>query len=291
METSAQPKSVSSFNPAGFSLISVLVIIAILFLMAIFFLDPVNFVSKIGVKKPIVSTITEGELLIPLVLLKNPMIYAWGGTFKGLVSAKDSDSIIVTNSGYSLTMSLEKTDSTGRALNKVINDGTSTGKAVDILPADISIGDVVIGEFSLKDKDKSIIKVQTMTVGTGVFSPPSIITNSVGLIPGGTKIAEKDLPFSVQILKNPAVSTWRARVTGNLVAKDENSITLGKENHRIIVQVNPSSEQVYGTKFYKWNGQEVPLDEIRLGVELVGSFWVYPDKNVGVTFAIKESLQ
>lgn len=108
---------------------------------------------------------------------------------------------------------------------------------------------------------------------------------------------EEELPVALEILQNPMVYEWRGAVSGTLVAKDNESITISNDKGQTIkisVDLNPNYT---GTKFYKNKPSKDPrsnfisLDDIPLGARLSGDFFVFPrQKNqlMGSSFIVSE---
>ncbi len=112
--------------------------------------------------------------------------------------------------------------------------------------------------------------------------PVSISSPSASL--SGKTIKESELPMAVNILQNPMVYEWRGSVEGTLVAKDEKSITLEKDEGKITLPINPSPA---GVKFYTKGlliaeptkeDSFLSIDKIPIGTRLRGEFWVFPDR-------------
>src|SRR3990172_1947559 len=171
MQAPVQNQGVSILRPAGYSLISILIVISILFLISFFFLDPVNFVSKVF-EKPVASrTISEGELPINILTIKNPLVFQWRGGFKGIVEAKDDNSIIVSNSGDSLRVPVNSGDQ-GVIYNKVEPGGANSRKVSNISFSDIKVGDLITGEFSVDPNNRNRIKGVSFTIGDEILGQP-----------------------------------------------------------------------------------------------------------------------
>ena len=118
--------------------------------------------------------------------------------------------------------------------------------------------------------------------------------------PSESTLKENSSPISFDIVQNPMVYEWRGSVEGVLVEKTDNSITLDSSGNKLVITVQPSSQDITGTKFYRKQSQpddqgvlftEVGLDGIPLGTKLHGDFFVFPhNKNelIGSSFNIVE---
>ncbi|MBI2334216.1 hypothetical protein HYU96_00230 [Candidatus Daviesbacteria bacterium] len=95
------------------------------------------------------------------------------------------------------------------------------------------------------------------------------------------------------------VYEWRGSVEGKVVEIDVNTITLSDdENNRLVIPVIPSTDVIYGTKFYKRETKDnidqfvnVSHRDLPLGVRLRGDFFVAArekDKIIGSSFEIIE---
>lgn len=115
-------------------------------------------------------------------------------------------------------------------------------------------------------------------------------------------LSEKDLPFSLKILKNPMVNQWAAGVEGKLIEKKDDSITLqNKLGQTIIIPLKLSENTKLWTTFLIFKKGEktaknVSLNEIPIGAILVGEFFVLPlkdnkDRIVGSQFEYNENSQ
>lgn len=116
-----------------------------------------------------------------------------------------------------------------------------------------------------------------------------IMAISLGSYYLGTKakVSDQDLPFGIEILKNPLINQWKASVKGKLAAKDENSITLqDNQGNSIIIPLRASNDPKMWTKFFIVDNEgkatppeAVDLELIPLGVVLRGEFFVLPEPN------------
>ena len=291
MQAPVQNQGVSILRPAGYSLISILIVISILFLISFFFLDPVNFVSKVF-EKPVASrTISEGELPINILTIKNPLVFQWRGGFKGIVEAKDDNSIIVSNSGDSLRVPVNSGDQ-GVIYNKVEPGGANSRKVSNISFSDIKVGDLITGEFSVDPNNRNRIKGVSFTIGDEILGQP-VVDRSTSRVPKGSKLSENELPIAINFLKNRVVTGWRGLVKGSLLSKNGNFMTLGENENSIKIEVRPSTAEIYGTRFYRNISPDqfrvnTPFAEVQIGAQLTGDFWHSPgdNGNLGVTFTV-----
>ncbi|MBI4036633.1 hypothetical protein HY386_02025 [Candidatus Daviesbacteria bacterium] len=130
---------------------------------------------------------------------------------------------------------------------------------------------------------------------------PATPTSTPSASLSGKTLDESESPIAFDILKNPLVYEWRGSVVGTLVAKDEGSITISDDKgNKIVIFVQGSSKEIYGTKFYKPEAipdkdgkrfTEVTVDKIPLSTKLHGDFFVFPHRKnelVGSSFNIVE---
>ncbi len=117
--------------------------------------------------------------------------------------------------------------------------------------------------------------------------------------PSEPTLKENSSPIAFDILQNPLVYEWRGSVEGTLVAKDDHTITISdNQNHSIVIPVIPSTDVIYGTKFYKRETKDkvdqfinIPHQDIPIGSKLRGDFFVAArekDKIIGSSFEIIE---
>lgn len=109
-------------------------------------------------------------------------------------------------------------------------------------------------------------------------------------------LEEENSPIALDILQNPLVYEWRGSVEGILVAKDEKSITLEKDNQKITISVDLNPDYT-GTKFYSnkptkdLKAPSLKLEDIPIGSYLRGDFFVFnhqKNEMVGSSFTVIE---
>ena len=119
--------------------------------------------------------------------------------------------------------------------------------------------------------------------------------------PATQTITQAELPIGLSLLKNPIVYQWRGSVEGQLVAKDNQSITIedDKGNSIVIPLGSVPDGPAVETPFFDLTqpptspgpATPIPLEEVPLGSHLIGEFFVVPvgsDKSriIGSSFQI-----
>lgn len=139
----------------------------------------------------------------------------------------------------------------------------------------------------------------SIPVGAWIYGKYFMKSSSPPAQTTGKTLNESQSPIAFDILKNPMVYEWRGSVEGVVTAKDDHSITISdNQNHKLTIPVIPSTDAIYGTKFYKRETKNkidqfiyISHKDISLGSKVRGDFFVAArekDKIIGSSFEIIE---